>query len=305
MRKDAKIGFAIGGVLLAVLTVYVIVVPRHHNAISPNAVTLSIPADMPAGDTSNTPADTGGSAAKPADNAVAHNGSDGVNWERLLNGGGGDAPPLMTANSVTPSTPVAKDGGITVPGTTPASGVNVSSTPPVTIASSTTPAGPSTRPTTPTVAVESPAKTHSVAAAAAGKQYTIKAGQTLSSIAAEVYGNSRFYVAIIRANPNISPNHLKPGTQIVLPNASEVNPEASPATVTTVERTPAAGGRTYTVKSGDTLYAISKELFGTPKEAGTIYDLNKSIIGPNEARLKLGMVLKLPPEAAAGPTVSR
>ena len=33
----------------------------------------------------------------------------------------------------------------------------------------------------------------------AGRTYTIKPGQTLSSIAADVYGNQRFYVAIIRA----------------------------------------------------------------------------------------------------------
>ena len=42
MRKDAKIGFAIGGVLLAVLTIYAIVVPKKTSS-KPTGVTLVIP----------------------------------------------------------------------------------------------------------------------------------------------------------------------------------------------------------------------------------------------------------------------
>ena len=41
MRKDAKIGFAIGGVLLAVLTVYVLVVPSHKKSPTRESVTLT------------------------------------------------------------------------------------------------------------------------------------------------------------------------------------------------------------------------------------------------------------------------
>jgi nucleoid-associated protein YgaU len=152
------------------------------------------------------------------------------------------------------------------------------------------------------MAVDPPAPS-AHASAAGSRQYTIKSGQTLSSIAGEVYGNSRFYVAILRANPGLNPNRLKVGDKITLPDASEVNPEASPAAVTTVERVTASTGRTYTVKAGDTLYAISKELFGTPMQADTIYSQNKQTIGSDEARLKVGMVLKIP-EAATSPTVS-
>src|SRR5271170_3568498 len=110
MRKDAKIGFAIGGVLLAVLTVYVIVVPRHNNAISPNAVTLSVPADEPGG-TSNTPADNSDATPKPPTEVARNTSSDGVKWEPLLKGGGEEAPPLMT----TTVTPPTNGGGVSVP----------------------------------------------------------------------------------------------------------------------------------------------------------------------------------------------
>jgi nucleoid-associated protein YgaU len=304
MRKDAKIGFAIGGVLLAVLTVYVLVVPRHHNAISPNAVTLSVPPDATATDTStpSVPTDTTDTKAPDTSTAMAKNPGDGVNWERLLNGGGNDtdvAPPLMTT---TTSPPTSGSGVVVAPPAATGSGANSSpSTPPVTLADVTPPAGPSTRPAA-MMAVEPPLAVHTTVAAGS-RQYTIKSGQTLSSIAGEVYGNSRFYVAILRANPGLNPNRLHPGDNITLPDASDVNPAASTAVTPPTERGTAATGKTYTVKSGDTLYAISKELFGTTRQADAIYDLNKQTIGANEARLTVGMILKLP-EAATGPTVS-
>src|SRR3984957_5637907 len=130
MRKDAKIGFAIGGVLLAVLTVYVIVVPRHRNAISPNAVTLSIPADMPAGDSSTTSTDTSNTKPQPGDALAKNTSGDGVNWERLLNGGAGPgdvAPPLIA----TTTTPGNGEGAV-VPGTA-TSGNTPSTKSPVTV----------------------------------------------------------------------------------------------------------------------------------------------------------------------------
>ena len=48
MRKDAKIGFAIGGVLLAVLTVYATVVTKHpKKTISTVSLVNPVPADVP------------------------------------------------------------------------------------------------------------------------------------------------------------------------------------------------------------------------------------------------------------------
>ena len=54
MSKDAKIGFAIGGVLLAVIVVYVVISSNHRNAISPKGVMLVTPAGST--DQSVTPA---------------------------------------------------------------------------------------------------------------------------------------------------------------------------------------------------------------------------------------------------------
>ena len=48
---------------------------------------------------------------------------------------------------------------------------------------------------------------------------------------------------------------------------------------------------TYTVKSGDTLSRIASS-YGT--SATAIYNLNKTVIGPNMDRIEIGMVLQLP-----------
>jgi nucleoid-associated protein YgaU len=146
---------------------------------------------------------------------------------------------------------------------------------------------------------------------AAARQYTIKPGQTLSSIAAEVYGNQRFYVAILRANPTVNPARLRPGMKIALPDISDVQPKAdapvlaaTPKETTTEQRSTQATGRTYKVESGDNLYRISRKLFGSPKLAETIYELNKDEIGPDKTKLKLGIVLQLPHGPSADATAS-
>jgi nucleoid-associated protein YgaU len=290
MRKDAKIGFAIGGVLLAVLTVYVLVVPSHKRSRTINGVTLEVPPGT-AGGTADTPTSvpptavsTDAKADQPAADAkpvVARN--DGVNWEKIL-GGTSDAPTLKTttpAATDTPAAPTTPDPAIAT-NTAPATEMPLAAVTPM----ASTPmaaVSPSTQPT-------------------GSRTYTIKPGQTLSLIAAEIYGNSRFYVAIKRANPNIDANHLKPGMRITLPDISDVKPDAlvkvgeNGAAVST--------GKTYKVQSGDTLYRISKSLYGSGRQAEALYELNRDLIGPDKARLKLGMVLRLPVSPVAGATAS-
>ena len=50
-----------------------------------------------------------------------------------------------------------------------------------------------------------------------GRTYTVQAGETFSSIAGSVYGNSRYYPHIMRANPSLDPTRLRAGTVINLP----------------------------------------------------------------------------------------
>ena len=96
-------------------------------------------------------------------------------------------------------------------------------------------------PTAPVAAPTAPAP-----AATAGT-YTVKSGDTLGGIAARHHSSS---AAIASANHITNPNALKVGQVLRIPAASAVKkPAAKKATV------PASR---YTVKGGDTLYAISR-----------------------------------------------
>jgi nucleoid-associated protein YgaU len=312
MRTDAKIGFAIGGVLLAVLTVYAIVVPKH-TAKKPGTVALVN--TTPTG--SDTPAppslagtDTGTTAQPPV--TPSH-----------------DAGATGTATHPLPGTPGTSDpipgGGTGIGnGNTSGTGTGVAtggpSDPGIIRPDDKSTDGPS-KPTTGTRLRVKPTPGDVAETSTSDRTYTIKSGQTLSSIAYEVYGNSRFFVAIQRENRGLDPMHLKPGTTIKLPDITPptvepvsdriippsgmVEDHVLPLVETTPSHTPRTSvlagamtgsndGRTYTVKSGDNLYAIARKVLGSGRKADALYELNKDLIGPDKSRLKLGMVLKLP-----------
>jgi nucleoid-associated protein YgaU len=57
-------------------------------------------------------------------------------------------------------------------------------------------------------------------AAAAQKTYTVAAGDSLSKIAKQFYGNANEYMKIFNANKDklTDPNNIKPGQELVIPN---------------------------------------------------------------------------------------
>lgn len=56
----------------------------------------------------------------------------------------------------------------------------------------------------------------------------------------------------------------------------------------------AAAQTTYTVKKGDTLWAIAKKYLGSGARYPEIYNLNKGVIGSNPNLIKPGQVLTIP-----------
>jgi len=151
------------------------------------------------------------------------------------------------------------------------------------------------------------------ASGAAGGTHIVKAGETLSSIALSAYGSSAYYPHILRANPGINPNNLKLGTPLKLPPLKEVKadaPAADHAADHPGENSGALEARIdpskqYRVQAGDSLYKISMKVYGKSTYIDRIYEKNKALIGADNKRLKLGMVLDLPekaPTVAAAPS---
>jgi nucleoid-associated protein YgaU len=134
------------------------------------------------------------------------------------------------------------------------------------------------------------------------RTHRITSGETLSSISAAVYGNAKFYERLLAANPGVDAKHLRIGTTLIIP---EVNDDADRNSSAAAPASGAArdvdSSAAYLIKSGDTLEKISRHLYGDGKMQEKIYQLNKTLIGPDENVLKIGWVLKLP----EAPTAAR
>lgn len=73
------------------------------------------------------------------------------------------------------------------------------------------------------------------------------------------------------------------------PPPAPPQPEADTVTVTTAS----ADGRTYTVKSGDTLWAISEEMYGNGAKYKKIFEANTDQL-ENPDKIRPGQVLVIP-----------
>jgi nucleoid-associated protein YgaU len=166
---------------------------------------------------------------------------------------------------------------------------------------------PTVQPAT-AVARTTPAPTQPVSVdpkpAAKPATYTVKQGDTLAGIWRTISGSERGWQKLQEANPGISPNTLKIGQVLKVPDASPAAaparaPAAAAATTLhasgTGESTKAeTGNGTYTVVAGDTLSRISSKVFGDSKHWKQIYEANKDTIGADPKDLKIGQVLKVP-----------
>lgn len=148
-----------------------------------------------------------------------------------------------------------------------------------------------------------------VVPAATGRNYTVQDGDTLSEIAQRELGSSRRWREIVAANPGLDPAKLRLGSKIRLPGAGggagRTLAEASAAEPKRGEpksaaQKPAAGGKTWKVGQGESLWRIAEKSLGDGKRWREIAALNPRV---NPDRLAAGTVLVLPASApAAGRT---
>jgi nucleoid-associated protein YgaU len=339
MRKDVILGMTIGGVMLAVIVVYL--------TITPNGKSNRHPVEMgggsqqqyaDAGDSQQATPATGESSAagdgrrasdkdKPSDkpavkpqpsapaakptakeSAVAPVDKNDPWYRRLYTDS-------LVSVTRTPDSTSINSGDSSAAGDQPETSTITSPPSRATIAPPTTTISPRTIATAPQPA---PSTNTAAAAPAGGKMHThkVQQGETFSTIAAALYGSPNFYPYLVRANPTVNPSKLRPGMEINYPDPSEVKPSEKPTTPTADTGSPGAGSAIpavhhaeppaidprseYRVQSGDSLHKIAIKLYGKLEMVDKIYELNKTAIGADPAKLKLGMVLKLPePPTAA------
>lgn len=316
MRKDVRMGFAVGGVLLTVLVVAILVF--HHSKNPDKAVAfdsggksaVSSGTDLAATDSAPPPDGASGTVTSPAPapapaagNAPSENKAPSdappdkgaSRWDALFASTAADPiKAQLTSEAAGKSKNKSKKHRSDAAGAEQTDRRDAAATPvvanaPLDATSGTTPEASAARP---------PAgeRLTSRAAKESGRTHVVASGETFVSISRAVYGDGRYYQALIDANPSVDPDKLKPGMTIQLPPESQVKQSRKPA-----KSSPAPGstsrttdGKTYTVQNGDSLYKIARKLYGDGEKSADLYEANKQTIGPDSTRLKIGMVLTLP-----------
>jgi nucleoid-associated protein YgaU len=264
MRKDVRIGFAIGGVFLAVLIVYGLITagPQPTGDVTlaqgsglPDApaVNEAQPA-APASPTHTTGSGQGDPLASqlvPANTSampqtVQPTGSRPSvedKWSRALSTGRLEPDQVPLLMTETPSLAAAQENAVVQPIPTagptaaPVSNSGDLQAGPTTPAAEApaAPAGPSVLPNGGNGNFHNPDVPSTLSpstqpALAGQRMHVVQPRETFSSIAAMVYGAESYYPHLLRANPQIDPKKLRPGMTIVIPDRSLVVADAgSPA----------------------------------------------------------------------------
>ncbi len=331
LRKDVKLGLVLGGVVLGVAGVYLLLsavggskregveiatiapddtsasTSASLNTVAPSPATVRTGSSSPAA--SGPIASAAGHAAPssvsiPTSVSMTSGASSSIGssiggqqddpWAAAFETGRVSTTMTVTENPLNrPTDPAVRQQALdSVAGRSPTASGPASSSASSTSASSAgaSSAGASSAGSMPSSA--SGPSSGSASGTAAGT-YTIQVGDTFSSIALDHYGESRHYLLIQQANPGIDPQRLKPGMTIKLPSLPT---RSNDATRDDTAGTPAPldEARQYRVQIGDSLHAISTRLYGDISRWQKIYELNRSQIGDNPARLKVGMILVLP-----------
>jgi LysM repeat protein len=161
------------------------------------------------------------------------------------------------------------------------------------------PAPPPAIPVTPAPPVERVPEPVAPPVAASSGEVTVQPGDTLSAIAR---ANKTTVAALMKANPGLVPEKLRPGQKIRLsanaagnvsnaPVASTEGTRPQPAAPPAVPSTPGS----YVVQSGDTMHSIARR-------SGTTVDTLCRLNGiANPSTIQIGMKLKLPDGANVAP----
>ncbi len=118
-------------------------------------------------------------------------------------------------------------------------------------------------------------------------EYTVRGGDTMSSIAAEWFGDESKWDLIAKANPLVDPNRLRIGQVLRLP-PQDTERDAIGETAGDAETT-------YIVRSGDNLSRIARSYYGDASRWRIIFEANRELLRDNPDNLRPGMRLVIPP----------
>ena len=108
--------------------------------------------------------------------------------------------------------------------------------------------------------------------------YVTKAGDSLTSIADEVYGDDTRWSEIYEANREAigdNPDLIQVGVTLTIPDGG-------------------AAAEEYVTVAGDTLWSIAERFYGDGSRWSEIYEANKKGIGDDPDKLGTGVTLTIP-----------
>jgi len=149
----------------------------------------------------------------------------------------------------------------------------------------------------------------------AGPDYRVQPGDSMWTIARDVYGSSAFFRALTAYNHRRYPDtqRLRVGDVVQTPRIDRLRslyPNLCPvphdrAAAETGDPTDAAAGRWYVVEEGDTLYEIARFELGQAARWTEIVTLNRKTLGDEYSNLRPGTRLLLPERATPNPIAAR
>jgi len=150
------------------------------------------------------------------------------------------------------------------------------------------------------------------------KVYAVRSGDNYWTISKKVYGTSRYFLALARANARriTDPNKMRPGMKVLIPQIADLKsnyPDLFPRAAADGRGTGVAsrgkqklptgmflgnqGAPLYRVGASDSLTMISQKHLGRASRWVQIYELNRhQLKSPND--LTIGTVLQLPADAS-------
>lgn len=115
--------------------------------------------------------------------------------------------------------------------------------------------------------------------------YEVKSGDRLDLISYRFYKTHHKYYKILAANPNVSPETLRPGMKLVIPDVKKPKAHLAFKVANRVNKQP------YVIKKNEVLSTIAEKQLGSIKFISVILDFNP---GLNPNKIREGQTIYLP-----------